>query len=557
MPLSKGWEVLALKLQEAHIGMTHGNVRDHLASAVQDMHKDGNYGYYVDHSGDGESGDCIYTSNGEMCSAPYTIGTVAGKMHASIDHEKREPVVANVTYHPKATDDDHYTAMEEAGLYEKGAAQFVERFISKAERDKAGPSDFAGKGKSFPILKPEDVGAAVHAMGRAGAKNYGMSGIKSRIMAITKKKGWTSHLPKSWQEDGEMECMDAVSRETELLGDIVPLKEGAVGQDGTAYLKLISPGRGTSGYYPPEVLERDGPKVFPKGTKSFWNHQTDAEEAARPEGDLRDLASVLTEDAHYEKSGPAGEGLYAKAKVFEQFRQPIDDLAKHIGMSIRANGKAQEGIAPDGKKGPIIQALTRGISVDYVTTPGAGGQILQLFEAARGRNPRESGGGADNMTDAQLREVADLKSTVRKLNERLAMQDAAGVIGEYFTTVRVGEAIQHRVTRRLLEKAVPLTPDGQLDKEKLTKLAESECKEECEYVSRLSGGRIVFDMGTPGAGLSEADRLKAQESAQKDYDAVMDDLAGFVMGEAGDGADKAERKAAKRRKQAFIEGRAA
>ena len=386
MPLSAGWQALALKLQEASIGLTHGNVRDRLADAVSDLHKDGqSYGHYIDHDGDGESGNCVYYSGGETCSAPYTLGNVNGKMHASIDHENRVKVTPQITYHPAADDDDHYTAMEEAGLYQPGSARLVERFISKGERDKADPGDFAGKGKSFPILKPGDVGAAVHAMGRAGSKNYGMSGLKSRIISIARKKGWTSHLPKSWQDGDDKECMDAVSRETELLGDIVPLKEGAVGQDGSAYLKLISPGRGTSGYYPADVLERDGPKVFPKGTKSFWNHQTDAEEASRPEGDLRDLASVLTEDAHYEPNGPAGAGLYAKAKVFEQFRQPVDDLARHIGMSIRAHGKAQEGKAPDGKIGPIIQALTRGISVDYVTTPGAGGQILQLFEAARGR----------------------------------------------------------------------------------------------------------------------------------------------------------------------------
>jgi hypothetical protein len=379
MPLSAGWTALALKLQEANVGLTHGNVRDRLQDAVHDAVGEGNYGHYVDHDGDGESGNVVYSCNGEMCSAPYTLGQVNGKLHASVDHESHVKVTPQVTYHPKAEDDDHYTAMEEAGLYQPGTARFIERFISKGERDKADPGDFAGKGKSFPILKPGDVSAAVHAMGRAGSKNYGMSGLKSRIMAIAKKKGWTSHLPKSWQDGGEddKECMDSVSRETELIGDTVPLlgavvwklKEGAVGQDGSAYLKLIGPGRGTSGYYPAEVLERDGPKVFPKGTKNFWNHQTDAEEAARPEGDLRDLASVLTEDAHYEPAGPAGAGLYARAKVFEQFRQPVDDLAKHIGMSIRAHGKAQEGKAPDGKTGPIIQALSRGISVDYVTTP--------------------------------------------------------------------------------------------------------------------------------------------------------------------------------------------
>ena len=554
MPLSKGFEILALKLQEAAIGLTHGNVRERLSDAVHAMHTDGNYGHYVDHSGDGESGDCIYTSNGEMCSAPYTVGTVNGKAHASIDHENRVPVVAHVEYHPKAEDDDHYTAMEEAGLYQPGSARLVERFISKGERDKADAGDFAGKGKSFPILKPGDVSAAFHAMGRAGSKNYGMSVLKSRIMSIAKKKGWTAHLPKSCQDRDTEECdMVASARDTDITGDVVPLKEGAVGQDGTAYLKLISPGRGSSGYYPAEVLERDGPSVFPAGTKNFWNHQTDAEEAARPEGDLRDLASVLTEDAHYEKAGPAGPGLYAKANVFEQFRQPVDNLAKHIGMSIRASGKAKEGTAPDGKRGPIIEQLTRGISVDYVTTPGAGGQILQLFEAARGRQTQlqES---QDMAEDAKLKEAL---AQIQKLNGRLALTEAAGVISGYFQTVRVGDAIQQRVTQSLLSGSMPLKETGELDRDKLTKLAETATKEECDYVSRLSGGRIVFGMGAPGTTITEAQQKEINERGTAEYESVMDELAGFVMGEASDGADKAERKKFKRMKEAFKQGRAA
>jgi hypothetical protein len=550
MPLSEGWKILALKLQEASIGLTHGNVRDRLSDAVHDAVGEGNYGHYIDHSGDGETGDCIYGCNGETFSAPYTLADVGGKSHVSIDHENRTPVVPHVSYHPKATEDDHYTAMEAAELYQPGSARIVERFISKDERDKADGGDFAGKGKSFPILKPEDVGAAVHAMGRAGSKNYGMSGLKSRIVSIAKKKGWTSHLPKSWQ-DGAEECdMAAAAREIEITGDMVPLREGAVGQDGTAYLKLISPGRGTSGYYPAEVLERDGPKVFPAGTKNFWNHQTDAEEAARPEGDLRDLASVLTEDAHFEHNGPTGPGLYAKAKVFEQFRQPVDDLAKHIGMSIRASGKAREGTAPDGKRGQIIQALTRGQSVDYVTTPGAGGQILQLFEAARSR--REEGG-ADDMTEAQLREVTDLKSTVRKLTERLAKPDAQNVIGQYFEAVYVSESVKRWVTKHLLERPIPLTGAGDVDAEKLTKLAEAATIEACE----LTGAGKPIAMGSAGTPLTEAQQKAHEEGWRAEYDSTLESLAGFVMGEAQDGADKAERKKFKRLHEAFKQGRAA
>src|SRR5258708_23816181 len=212
-------------------------------------------------------------------------------------------------------------------------APFAERFISKDERTAASSGDFAGKGKSFPILKPGDVMAAVRSMGRAGADNHSTPTLKAHIIAIAKRKGWEKYLPKAWQSgDTPQEAADL-----EVTGDVIPLREGAVGQDGTAFLKLIAPGWGSSGYYSKEMLARDGPKPFPRGTKNYWNHQTLEEEAARPENDLRDLASVLTEDAHFDDAGPAGPGLYAKAEVQPDFRQNIDSLAKHIGMSIRAS----------------------------------------------------------------------------------------------------------------------------------------------------------------------------------------------------------------------------
>ncbi len=326
---------------------------------------------------------------------------------------------------------------------------------------------------------------------------------------------------------GDDEATEAV--DLQIVGDCIPLKEGAVGQDGSAYLKLIAPGRGSSGWYPAEVLERDGPKVFKQGTKNFWNHQTDAEEAARPEGDLRDLASVLTEDAHYEKEGPAGAGLYARAKVFEQFRQPVDDLAKHIGMSIRATGKAKEGKAPDGKTGPIIEQLTRGLSVDYVTTPGAGGQVLQLFEAARAAKsapaeiPLQEA--ATEMDAAEIKKITESNAAmalqIRKLTERQAVADAGVAIGEYFTTVRVGEAVQKRVTRRILAGAVPLTEAGELDKPKLNTLVEAETKDECAYLSEVAGKNVVTGMGggTPVTPPTPAEIAATEAEVKAELDA--------------------------------------
>ena len=74
----------------------------------------------------------------------------------------------------------------------------VKREISTKERKDADESDFAGPHRSFPILKPEDVGAAAHSLGRAGDKSA-IPGIKRRIIAIARRKGWTAQLPKEWR----------------------------------------------------------------------------------------------------------------------------------------------------------------------------------------------------------------------------------------------------------------------------------------------------------------------------------------------------------------------
>ena len=511
MSLSKGLEALALKLQEA---MLHSDVSKRLGDAVNDAHQSsGKYGYYIDHTGDGESGDCIYSSNGDIRKAPYTLGKVGGKPTANIDTENSKNVVPTTSYDEEAEDDDHYTAMGEAlkrsNIYTD--LPIYERFISKGERDNADDSSFAGKGKSFPILKLGDVQAAVHAMGRAGSSNYGMAALKANIIRIAKAKGFGSSLPKAWQSGGDDDKSEAA---IQITGDVIPLKEGAVGQDGTAYLKLISPGWGSSGYYSKEMLARDGAKAFPNGTKNFWDHATDTEESERPEGSLRNLASVLTEDAHYEAAGPAGPGLYARAKVFEEFRQPVDDLAKHIGMSIRAQGKAKEGEA-EGRKGPLIQELSRGLSVDYVTTPGAGGQILQLFEAAGARRTQAQG---DEMTDDEKKQLREAQATARKATERLSLLEAAPVIDEFFGTIRVGEAIQKRVKARVLAGTLPLVEKtGELDRVALTKLVEAETKDEVAFIQEASGRSLVTGMGTSEpATITEAQKAEraAAEKAE-------------------------------------------
>ena len=89
------------------------------------------------------------------------------------------------------------------------------------------------------------------------------SKIKSNIIAIAKRKGWTKYLPKAWQ-DGDERKKPRAGNTTGLrlvesagcafLGN-VPIREAAR----TSYpIKIISPGTGSSAHYPEAGSEGRG-----------------------------------------------------------------------------------------------------------------------------------------------------------------------------------------------------------------------------------------------------------------------------------------------------------
>lgn len=314
----------------------------------------------------------------------------------------------------------------------------------------------------------------------------------------------------------------AKESELEVSGEFVSLKEGAVEKDGRVLVKLIAPGWGSSGHYGKEMLKRDLPKAFRKGTKMYWNHQTAAEEAARPEGNLDDVASILAEDAKYDENGPLGPGGYAYADTVEHYRPAIENLSKHMGVSIRARGTAQEGEA-EGRKGPIINSLTHGISVDYVTEAGAGGKVVSLFEAARPQKIRESRKEENDMDKTEVQAlieaaVTPLNATLTKANgenlklrQRLAVTEAAGVADGILATLSLHEGVRARVKSRVLGGVIPLTEAGELDATKLKELLEAEAKDESAYIAKLTEGKQVVNMGAPiekPADLTEAEYEK-------------------------------------------------
>jgi len=291
------------------------------------MHRGtGHYAQYHDHAGDDKSGDVIYSVDGNTVSAPYEMSKdEGGAAKTYIPSDKATNVVPRTVYEPEADQDelDQYATMTEAGLYTRGPIPLVERNIPQSERDAADSGDFAGKGKSFPILKAGDVDAAFHALGRAGSGNYSTDVIRKNIIKIAKRKGFP--LPKSAQEDAGASASE--SRRTTTREAKKPMKDcpdckgsGGDGDDdcdtcsGTGKvpafqkskesgaaktgavrlvesaatletirlqearadyeIKLIAPGKGSSAFYPAEVLKRDGPQVFKAGTHVYLNHPT-------------------------------------------------------------------------------------------------------------------------------------------------------------------------------------------------------------------------------------------------------------------------------------------
>jgi hypothetical protein len=134
---------------------------------------------------------------------------------------------------------------------------------------------------------------------------------------------------------------------------------------------------GSSAYYPREVLERDGPRVFTTGLQMFEDHLSENERWDRPEGSVGKLVGKLISDAVYEE-----DGLYADVEFYESYGPRINEIGDDIGLSVRASGLTEDA-EMDGRYGPVLVAFLAADSVDVVTRAGAGGKLTSILESDR------------------------------------------------------------------------------------------------------------------------------------------------------------------------------
>ena len=275
----------------------------------------------------------------------------------------------------------------------------------------------------------------------------------------------------------------------------VALREAAVAPDGTFDACLVTPGWGSSGYYSESVLKRDGPKIFTPGLQMFFNHATEAEQQARPEGDVLNLGATLAGQATWRDHGWKGPGLYAPARAIETEISRINALAPAIGLSINAYGIGRMGEA-DGRKGIIIESLTGADSVDFVTRAGRGGQIL-LRESAT----KETRTMADDTFTGQLNNAAlqSLQESVRLLQEQNAKLFREAQISQGRDLIRacLNQADLPVLARgKLAESLQPtMAADGSLDRSATLAVIESAINAEAIYLAQITGRGNVAGMG--------------------------------------------------------------
>jgi hypothetical protein len=178
--------------------------------------------------------------------------------------------------------------------------------------------------------------------------------------------------------------------------------------------RLIKAGWGAQMYYPADVLERDGAKVFKAGTPIFLDHQTPEEKASKPFGSVQNFAGILATDAVWDSEEQA---LFAEVEVFEHQQSVVKSLADYVGLSIRATTKFDRG-ERDGRVGRITSELLKARSVDLVVRAGAGGELMEALESAT-ENQVDEGINMDEVLAAIKQQTESFDAKFEAMDKRI------------------------------------------------------------------------------------------------------------------------------------------
>ena len=199
----------------------------------------------------------------------------------------------------------------------------------------------------------------------------------------------------------------------------------------------------------------------------------------------------------------------------------ISEMAPHIGLSHIAFGRANIGEA-EGEKGTIIESINKVESVDFVTNGGAGGQIIQMFEAARNNKPIKE---MAEKKDGESPEVNQLKESNKTLTDELkGLKEKALIVdAKEFVEKALKDSELPDITKVRLKESLSRNPivndKGEMDELKYLESIKKALKEETEYLASLTESGKITGMGGGGSGESDDKQLiESIENSFKEMD---------------------------------------
>lgn len=130
---------------------------------------------------------------------------------------------------------------------------------------------------------------------------------------------------------------------------------------------VARPGQGSSGFYSEDMFRRDAHKIIAPGGQMFINH----DDSRNP----KDMVATYPDGSYWDE---AEKAVVAEAEVFSHWKEFVEEVGPHCGVSLYALGESDE----DGNVTAIVEDRLNG--ADLVSRPGLVGSGLaeKLYESA-------------------------------------------------------------------------------------------------------------------------------------------------------------------------------
>lgn len=163
-----------------------------------------------------------------------------------------------------------------------------------------------------------------------------------------------------------------------IIREHYEVAELATTKDNGIYeVTLITEGKGSSGVYYREFLERYGAQTFNTGVLNFYNHTPWFADPS--ERDITTVASKILESWYTVEEGVAK--VKARIEVLPSEREFIEFVKDSVGLSISVNGTAEYNEDTGELEITSFDTTDPYRSVDWVVAAGRGGKVDRKVEA--------------------------------------------------------------------------------------------------------------------------------------------------------------------------------